>query len=664
MMIANIQYLLPSEGDAMIASADSAVVNATGAASIVWLAVLIPLLSAGILLISGKTADKWGHWLGILASTASFVVGAAALIQLLGMDTAQRVMETTLYSLVVAPDFSVDFGMRIDPLSVTFVMLVTFVGTLIHVYAVAYMEHDEARRRFFAYLNLFVASMLLLVLGNSYLILFFGWEGVGLASYLLISFWNFNPEYAKAGKKAFVMNRVGDLGMLIAMMAMVANFGSVSFTSVFTGIESLDDSSSWVATFIGIFLLLAACGKSAQFPLQAWLGDAMAGPTPVSALIHAATMVTAGVYLMVRSGAVYLVSPTAALVVAIIGLITLVFGAIVGAAKDDMKKVLAASTMSQIGYMMLAAGLGPIGAAFAIFHLVTHGFFKANMFLGAGAVMHAMNDEVDMRGFGALGKYMKITFCTFVCGYLAIIGFPFLSGFYSKDKIIEAAFTGSGIQPWIFGTVTVLVAGLTAFYMSRLVAMIFLGEKHWKESGADAKHPHDPSPFMWIPMAVLAAGSLVLGAILNYAGFLTWLEPAIAGSGHEHGEPVLPVPVITGVTLIVIVLGVALAWVMYVKKSVPEAAPVGSWITQAARQDLYQDLVNDYAVVQPVMTVSRVTEVTDKHVVDGAVEGIGMLMQWLGRVASSFQNGHVRSYTAYMVVGLLIALITVATVVL
>lgn len=664
MMIANIQYLLPSEGDAMIASADSAVVNATGAASIVWLAVLIPLLSAGILLISGKTADKWGHWLGILASTASFVVGAAALIQLLGMDTAQRVMETTLYSLVVAPDFSVDFGMRIDPLSVTFVMLVTFVGTLIHVYAVAYMEHDEARRRFFAYLNLFVASMLLLVLGNSYLILFFGWEGVGLASYLLISFWNFNPEYAKAGKKAFVMNRVGDLGMLIAMMAMVANFGSVSFTSVFTGIESLDDSSSWVATFIGIFLLLAACGKSAQFPLQAWLGDAMAGPTPVSALIHAATMVTAGVYLMVRSGAVYLVSPTAALVVAIIGLITLVFGAIVGAAKDDMKKVLAASTMSQIGYMMLAAGLGPIGAAFAIFHLVTHGFFKANMFLGAGAVMHAMNDEVDMRGFGALGKYMKITFCTFVCGYLAIIGFPFLSGFYSKDKIIEAAFTGSGIQPWIFGTVTVLVAGLTAFYMSRLVAMIFLGEKRWKESGADAKHPHDPSPFMWIPMAVLAAGSLVLGAILNYAGFLTWLEPAIAGSGHEHGEPVLPVPVITGVTLIVIVLGVALAWVMYVKKPVPEAAPVGSWITQAARQDLYQDLVNDYAVVQPVMTVSRVTEATDKHVVDGAVEGIGMLMQWLGRVASSFQNGHVRSYTAYMVVGLLIALITVATVVL
>ena len=337
MMIANFQYLLPNEGDVVIAPVENTVAQATGAAGLIWLAVLIPLLSAGILLVSGKTADKWGHWLGILASTASFVVGAASLIQLLGMEPAQRVMETTVYSLVAAPDFSVDFGMRIDPLSITFVMLVTFVGTLIHVYAVAYMEHDEARRRFFAYLNLFVASMLLLVLGNSYLILFFGWEGVGLASYLLISFWNFNPEYAKAGKKAFVMNRVGDLGMLIAMMAMVANFGSVSFANVFAGVEALDDSSSWVATFIGLFLLLAACGKSAQFPLQAWLGDAMAGPTPVSALIHAATMVTAGVYLMVRSGAVYLVSPTAALVVAIIGLLTLIFGAIVGAAKDDMK---------------------------------------------------------------------------------------------------------------------------------------------------------------------------------------------------------------------------------------------------------------------------------------------------------------------------------------
>ncbi|MCI6573794.1 MAG: NADH-quinone oxidoreductase subunit L [Actinomycetaceae bacterium] len=630
--------------------------EATGAASIMWLAVALPLLSSGLLLVLGKAADAWGHWLGIAASAASFIIGLAATIQLLGMAPDHRVLESTVYTLVAAPGLTIDVGTRVDPLSVTFVLLVTFVGTLIHIYSVAYMAHDDSRRRFFAYLNFFVASMLLLVLGNSYLILFFGWEGVGLASYLLISFWNFNPEFAKAGKKAFVMNRVGDLGMLIAMMAMVAFVGSVNFTDVFAAVP---DQQQWVLTFMGLFLLLAACGKSAQFPLQAWLGDAMAGPTPVSALIHAATMVTAGVYLMVRSGAIYAAAPAAALAVTIIGLITLVFGAIVGAAKDDMKKVLAASTMSQIGYMMLAAGLGPVGAAFAIFHLVTHGFFKANMFLGAGAVMHAMDDEVDMRGFGGLGKHMKITFYTFLCGYLAIIGFPFLSGFYSKDKIIEAAFTGVGAQPWIFGIVTVLVAGLTAFYMSRLVAMIFLGDPRWETSGPQAKHPHDPSPLMWVPMAVLALGSLVLGAILNYGGFLGWLEPAIGVA--EEGEPVLPVPVISILTLIVIAIGVFVAWKMYVAKPVPKAAPVGSWITRAARQDLYQDLVNDYGVVQPVMTLARGTAATDQHVVDGVGEGIGALLPWLGKVVGTLQNGQVRSYMSYMVVGVLIALIAVAT---
>ncbi|MBR5951313.1 MAG: NADH-quinone oxidoreductase subunit L, partial [Actinomycetaceae bacterium] len=363
-----------------LAASDSVVaaVEATGAASLVWLCVLVPLLSAGFLLVSGAKADKWGHWLGVGTSTFSFVVGLIIFLQMLSADASQRVMDTTIYRWFASGNLSVDFGMRVDPLSMTFVLLVTFVGTLIHLYSVGYMAHDVARRRFFAYLNLFVASMLLLVLGNSYLVVFFGWEGVGLASYLLISFWNQIPENATAGKKAFVMNRVGEMGRIIAMMLMFSTIGSVSFTKVSQGIG---DVSSGYVTAIGLFLLLAACGKSAQFPLQAWLGDAMAGPTPVSALIHAATMVTAGVYLMVRSGAIYAASQTAQLLVAIIGLITLVFGAIVGAAKDDMKKVLAASTMSQIGYMMLAAGLGPVGAVFGIFHLVTHGFFKANMFL-------------------------------------------------------------------------------------------------------------------------------------------------------------------------------------------------------------------------------------------------------------------------------------------
>lgn len=626
---------------------------APGAAGLIWLAVVIPLLSCAFLLLAGKFADKWGHWVGVAASTASLAIGLAATIQLAGLPAAERALESTLYPLIPQVDgFVLEFGTLVDPLSMTFVLLVTFVGTLIHIYSVSYMANDPDRRRFFAYLNLFVASMLLLVLGNSYLTLFFGWEGVGLASYLLISFWNQVPANATAGKKAFVMNRVGDLGMLIAMMAMVASFGSVQFTAVN---EAVATASSGTATFIGLFLLLAACGKSAQFPLQAWLGDAMAGPTPVSALIHAATMVTAGVYLMVRSGAIYAVAPVAALVVAIIGLITLIFGAIVGAAKDDMKKVLAASTMSQIGYMMLAAGLGPVGAVFAIFHLVTHGFFKANLFLGAGAVMHAMNEEVNMRGFGGLGKHMKITFATFICGYLAIIGFPFLSGFYSKDKIIEAAFTGDGVQPWIFGIITVLVAGLTAFYMSRLTFMIFLGKERWSSTGEDAKHPHDPSPLMWVPMAVLAVGSLGLGALLNYTGFLGWLEPSVGELVHEN--PVLPVPVITVITLVLVALGVLVAWKMYIATEVPALAPEGNPLVRAARQDLYQDVFNENVFMRPGMALVAATDFADRKGVDGAVEGVARGGPALGRLVGKTQTGYARNYASYMTIGVVVALI-------
>lgn len=627
---------------------------ATGVANYIWLAVAVPLLSCGILLFFGRATDKWGHWLAIFATTFSFGIGMAATIQLLLLPPSARIMETNLFTWVAVPGLNIDFGTRVDPLSMTFTLLVTFVGTLIHIYSVAYMSHDLDRRRFFAYLNLFIAAMLLLVLGNSYLVLFFGWEGVGLASYLLISFWNFVPEYAAAGKKAFVMNRVGDLGMLVAMMAMVSAWGSVKFSDVSAGVATADAMQGLI-TFIGFALLLAACGKSAQFPLQAWLGDAMAGPTPVSALIHAATMVTAGVYLMVRSGAIYAAAPAAALAVAIVGTITLLFGAIIGAAKDDMKKVLAASTMSQIGYMMLAAGLGPVGAGFAIFHLVTHGFFKANMFLGAGAVMHAMDDEVNMRGFGGLRKYLKITFLTFMAGYLAIIGFPFLSGYFSKDKIIEAAFTGEGLQPWIFGSITVLVAGITAFYMSRLVFMIFFGEARWSQNGVGAKHPHDPSPFMWIPMAILAVGSLILGGVMNYGGFLTWLAPVIGT--EKHLSPVLPIPVITGMTLAVVAIGVFFAWRMYVAKPVPKAAPVGASLTRAARQDLFQDLFNDAVIVQPTMALSRGTAAVDQHIVDGTVEGTGKILPLLGKIVGSFQNGYIRSYASYMVIGLLIALV-------
>lgn len=626
--------------------------EATGAASLAWLLVAVPLASAGVLLLLGRRSDKWGHWLGVAASTFSFLLGVAILVQLLGLPADARVMETDVYRFIATGELEIPFGTRIDPLSMTFVMLVTFVGTLIHIYSVAYMEHDTDRRRFFAYLNFFIAAMLLLVLANSYAVLFVGWEGVGLASYLLIGFWNYNPDYATAAKKAFVMNRVGDAGLLLGMGAMFASVGSVTFD----GVLYSDISHGW-ATVIGLFLLLAACGKSAQFPLQAWLGDAMAGPTPVSALIHAATMVTAGVYLVVRSNPIYNVTPEAQLAVAVIGAITLVFGAVVGSAKDDMKKVLAASTMSQIGYMMLAAGLGPIGYAFAIFHLFTHGFFKAGMFLGAGSVMHSMNDQVNMRRFGALWKPMMVTWATFGFGWLAILGIPPFSGFFSKDKIIEAAFVGEGWQPWVFGWVALLGAGLTAFYMSRMFFMIFHGKARWTEPPEGPKqHPHESPKLMTVPMILLAIGSIALGGLLAINdGFTSWLEPV---TGHvEHGEPVLPAALIMTFTLAAVVVGIAVAYVKYVRADVPQTAPYGSALTRAARKDLYQDAFNEAVFMRPGQALTKGVDAADEWGIDGAVEGIAVGVKDAGQQVSKLQTGYVRTYASYLVGGAVLAVV-------
>jgi NADH-quinone oxidoreductase subunit L len=633
-----------------------------GAQAAVWL-VALPLLSAAVLLLLGRRADRWGHWLGVLASAGAFVVGVVLLLGVLGQPAGERVHDVHLATWLDAGALSIDAGLRVDPLSLTFVLLVTFVGTLIHVYSVAYMEHDAARRRFFAYLNLFVAAMLLLVLADSYVLLFVGWEGVGLASYLLIGFWNHHTPYAVAAKKAFVANRIGDVGLLIAMGLLFATFGSLDFATVEAGAAS-GDVSQGTLTAIGLMLLLAACGKSAQFPLQSWLGDAMAGPTPVSALIHAATMVTAGVYLIIRSGAVFTAAPTAQLVVAIVGAITLLFGAIVGCAKDDIKKALAASTMSQIGYMVLAAGLGPIGYAFAIFHLVTHGFFKAGMFLGAGSVMHGMDDQVDMRRFGGLGRYMKITYFTFMAGWLAILGIPPFAGFFSKDKIIEAAFVPVDGQPWrawVFGGVALIGAGITAFYMSRLFFMTFEGQKRWsKTKDGGEQHPHESPALMTWPMIVLAAGSVGLGLILSRVGFVEWLEPSV---GHtEHHEPVLAVPVLIALTLIAVALGLVLAWRRYAVSTVPVTPPLGTALTRAARADLYQDTVNDALLVAPGQYLTRSLVYGDKAVVDGAVTGVGRATVAVGDIVRRAQNGFARSYAAVMVVGVVALAIVVLAV--
>ncbi|MGN6752615.1 MAG: NADH-quinone oxidoreductase subunit L [Intrasporangium sp.] len=641
--------LLSSAGTyaAGLATHDGHAHAATGFTSYAWLLVALPLLGTAVLLIGGRRTDKWGALLATGLSWAAFLVGLVIFFQMLGRDSGDRAQAVQLYEWVTGGSFKVQAGLLVDQLSMAFVLLITFVGSLIHVYSLGYMEHDPDKRRFFAYLNLFVAAMLLLVLANSYLLLYVGWEGVGLASWLLIGFWNWNPAYSTAANKAFFANRVGDFGLSVAMFIMFFHFGSVDFATVNAGVAGLQGAHQGFMTAIGLMLLLAACGKSAQFPLQSWLGDAMAGPTPVSALIHAATMVTAGVYLVVRSGAIFEAAPTAQLVVVIVGAITLLFGAIVGCAKDDIKKALAASTMSQIGYMMLAAGLGPIGYAFAIFHLLTHGFFKAGMFLGAGSVMHGMNDQVDMRRFGGLSGAMKITWVTFGIGWLAILGVPPFAGFWSKDKIIEAAFVGEGWRPWVFGLAALIGAGVTAFYMSRLFFMTFHGKKRW----TDDVHPHESPSTMTIPMMVLAVGSALLGLVLGPTGAITsWLEP-VSGAAAEH-EPVLAVPVLIVLTLLVVVGGAGLAWMRYWRDEVPLTAPAGSLLTKAARQDLYQDQVNEGLLMRPGIHLTRSLVFADGEGVDGAAGGLAALVGgWSARMRK-IQNGFARSYALTMLAGI------------
>ncbi|MBA3021653.1 NADH-quinone oxidoreductase subunit L [Propionicimonas sp.] len=612
-------------------------IAATGVFQVAWLMIALPALVAGLLLVSGKFFDRGGHWLAVAASSASFVLAFWMFIEMLGADPEHRAVSLPLFDWIQTGSWTVSAGLQIDQLSILFAMLITGVGSLIHLYSVGYMAHDDRRRRFFAYLNLFVAAMLLLVLANDYLVLFVGWEGVGLASYLLIGFWQHKPSAAAAAKKAFVMNRVGDLGLSMAVMSMLALIGSSSFEAVNAAASKL--SPGW-ATAIGLFLLLGAVGKSAQVPLQGWLLDAMEGPTPVSALIHAATMVTAGVYLVVRSHEIFQMSEVASTAVVIVGAVTLLFGAWIGTSKDDIKKVLAGSTMSQIGYMMLAAGIGPAGYAFAIFHLLTHGFFKANMFLGAGSVMHAMNDDVDMRHYGALAKVMRVTFLTFAMGYLAIIGFPFFAGYFSKDHIIEAAF---GHSAWA-GVAALLGAGITAFYMTRLMLMTFFGEKRWREG----VHPHESPKTMTIPLIILGFFSIIGGALMNF-WIQEWLEPATGGHPHE----LTLVPTLVGwLTMAVVAAGVAISWFVFGAKPVPDAAPAsGNFFTVMGRNDLFGDTVNDVLVVQPTMLAARGVVVADHKVLDGGFGGLATAFAGISTQVRKLQNGQVRTYALTMAIG-------------
>ena len=612
--------------------------------------IALPLFSSALLMLLGRKADKWGHIFATLISASTFVIGAIEFFAMIDRPEASRAVTQKLFTWISVGTFNVDAGLLLDQLSIAFVLLITGVGTLIHVYSIAYMSHDKDRRRFFAYLNFFIAAMLLLVLGDSYLNLYVGWEGVGLASYLLIGFWNQKPEYATAAKKAFVANRVGDFGLSVAVMIAFANFGAVSFIGIE---EKVGGASETALTAMGLMLLLAAVGKSAQFPLQAWLGDAMAGPTPVSALIHAATMVTAGVYLITRSNFVFDNAPTAQLAVVIVGTITLLFGAIIGMAKDDIKKALAASTMSQIGYMIMASGFGPAGYAFAIMHLLTHGFFKAGMFLGAGSVMHGMNNEVNMRRYGGLAKFMPITSITFGLGYLAIIGVPPFAGFYSKDKIIETAFNAGGLQGVLFGSAALLGAVITAFYMTRLMLMTFFGNKRW----AQGSEPHESPFLMWAPMAVLAVGSVASGYLL-YSGkaIVKWLAPVVDKNHHEHAE-FLPPIVVTTLAVVAVIIGVSIAFIKY-RGELSESAPSEvSIFTRVTRRDLLQDDANEFLFMRPGQKLTQLLVKTDESVIDGAVRAVGSSALGSARGMRKLQTGYVRNYALLILIGALVALL-------
>ncbi|WP_407690748.1 NADH-quinone oxidoreductase subunit L [Saccharothrix syringae] len=626
-------------------------VAAGGIGSLAWLLLALPAFGALVLLLGGRRTDKWGHLLGCATVIAAFGYGVALFADVLAKGPEERTSELHLFDWVPVNALNVEFGLRLDPLSLTFVLLITGVGALIHIYSIGYMAHEAGRRKFFAYLNLFVAAMLLLVLGNGFVTLYFGWEGVGLASYLLIGWYQYKPEAASAAKKAFLMNRVGDLGLAIAIFILFKELGTTQYTEVFARVGELSSAEVLAVTLL---LLLGACGKSGQFPLQAWLPDAMAGPTPVSALIHAATMVTAGVYLIARSNPIYNLSEDGRLVVMIIGALTLLIGCVIGCAYDDFKKVLAYSTVSQIGYMILAVGLGPIGYALGIMHLLTHGFFKAGLFLGAGSVMHGMNDEGNIRRMGGLAKKMPITFVTWTLGYLALIGFPFLSGYFSKDAIIGAAFGMEGWRGWVFGGVAALGAGITAFYMTRLFVLVFLGKPRYtglrSEDGREY-HPHESPLTMTIPMIVLAFGSVGAGWFFesdhNLAG---WLAPSLGELQEAHG--VLDHTVVNFLVLGLSLLGALLGFALFLRGDQPVERPQRvSFPVRAARNDLYGNALNEALFARPGTWLTRALVFVDNKGVDGLVNGSAALLGGSSGRLRRLQTGFVRSYALSMLLG-------------
>jgi len=615
----------------------------------------LPLLGFAINGLFGKRLSK--NMVGLIGSgtlLASFVLSLMCFNQVADSGPIQ----VTLYNFFTVGSLSADFGFLVDQLSVWMMLIVTGVGFLIHVYSIGYMHDDDGFWKFFAYLNLFIFSMLLLVMGDNFMMLFFGWEGVGLCSYLLIGFWYTNKEYGKAARKAFIMNRIGDLGLLIGMFMIFQTFGSLNFGEIFATLPNIRLEAG-VATLICLLLFIGAMGKSAQIPLYTWLPDAMAGPTPVSALIHAATMVTAGVYLIARCHPLYNLSPEAMHFVALIGVITCIFAAIIGLRQNDIKKVLAYSTVSQLGLMFVALGMGAYASA--IFHVTTHAFFKALLFLAAGSVIHGMGGEQDIRNMGGLRKAMPVTFWVFLIGTFAIVGFPLMAGFFSKDEIFAFTYAHGGGWWWGFAG---LGAMFTAIYMCRLLYVTFFGV--FRGTHEQEHHLHESPKVMTIPLIILAILSIA-GGFLNTPHFLhlgneQWLAHWFSGviplnEMHlEHSTEWSLMIFTTSLAVLIIIV----SYFIYGKKSnLPVADTAQSRLTRLVANKFYVDEIYDFLFVRPLEKMSKMFHYyVDIQGIDGIVNSVGTGVQRLGAEFRKLQNGNIEYYLLGMVLGVVLLLLT------
>lgn len=624
-------------------------------------AVFLPL--AGFLfngLLGRKIkAEKLVGAIGSATVGISFVIACMIFVEMLGSPANERLHIVTLFSWITAGDLNVSFSYQVDQLSIVMMLIVTGVGFLIHVYSIGYMHGDPGFWRFFAYLNLFIFAMLNLVMADNFLVLFLGWEGVGLCSYLLIGFW-YDRKFEKgttgdAAKKAFIVNRIGDFGFLIGMFLVFQTFGTLTFESVFSQ-ASVMSVGTPLMMWMTLALFLGATGKSAQIPLFVWLPDAMAGPTPVSALIHAATMVTAGVYMVARCSVLFALAPATLEVIAIIGAFTALFAASIGLVQNDIKKVLAYSTISQLGYMFLALGVGAFTAG--LFHVLTHAFFKALLFLGSGAVIHAMHEEQDIQKMGGLKSYLPTTYKTFLIGAIAIAGIPPLAGFVSKDEILWKTFSGGYWPLWIMGFIA---AGFTAFYMFRLVALTFEGEKRW---GHD-KHPHEAPATMTIPLIILAVLSVV-GGFLNWPGSLGgghaldhWLEPIFARASskmalaHHGAEPLEYILMALSVAIAVAGISMARTWYLR-RKEIPQriSSTAPGWYTLLLNK-YYVDEIYDAAIVKPIYKGSEkiLWKGIDVGIIDWCVNALPKAIGMISRSIRVVQTGVAQSYVLVFVVG-------------